>query len=56
MKIINICVLGEPRCGKTALINCYLNQSFEDKTNDTVINITKADIKIGGTPVEINFL
>jgi GTPase SAR1 family protein len=56
MKSINICVLGDPRSGKTSLINCYLKKSFEEKTNETIINITKAEARIGTTNFEINFL
>ncbi len=53
---INISVLGDSRSGKTSLVNCYLTQKFEEKTNETIINITKAEAKIGETNVEINFL
>jgi GTPase SAR1 family protein len=56
MKTINISVLGDPSSGKTSLINCYVKQSFDDNTNETIINISRAELKIGGTSVEVNFL
>jgi GTPase SAR1 family protein len=54
---INIAILGDRKCGKSSLVECFLSQRMEDKNTETVINITKADIKINEEyNLHVNFL
>lgn len=52
--IIYICVLGEPKSGKTTLIDCFLTETFSDKNYETIINVTKAKINIKNLNLELH--
>ena len=44
--VIRIAVFGEQKCGKTALINCYLNKDFSLEQQDTILNIYAKKIRV----------
>ena len=41
---INIAVMGDPKCGKTSLIECFLFGGVSDRYKDTVLNIYQSNI------------
>ena len=43
---IRISIFGESKSGKTSLINCYLKKSFNDKEQDTILNVHSKKILI----------
>ena len=42
--LINIAVLGDPKSGKTSLIECFLFGSVSERYKDTVLNIYQSNI------------
>ena len=50
---IRITIFGEEKCGKTSLINCYLNKSFSSENEDTIINMYAKKIIINGFNVNL---
>ncbi len=52
---INIAILGEPKCGKTSLINCYLYNTIEEGNCETVLNIQQKRVYIQNFEININF-
>lgn len=53
---INIAVMGDPKTGKTSLIECFLNSKFEEKSTDTILNISKTKIIVQNFNIHINIL
>ena len=50
---IRISIFGEQKCGKTALINCYLKKSFSSEKEDTIIDMYAKKIIINGFNVNL---
>ena len=50
---IRITIFGEEKCGKTSLINCYLNKSFSSENEDKIINMYAKKIIINGFNVNL---
>ena len=51
--VIRIAIFGEQKCGKTALIKCYLDKDFSFEKQDTILNIYAKKIKVSGYPVTL---
>ena len=51
--VIRIAIFGEQKCGKTALINCYLQKDFSLEKQDTILNIYAKKIKVAKYPVTL---
>jgi small GTP-binding protein len=54
-QIINIAIVGDAKTGKTALLECFLKESFSDKSTETVLNITKCKFSIKHFNFDLNF-
>jgi GTPase SAR1 family protein len=53
---INLAVVGDSKSGKSSLVDCFLSQQVEDQYSETIINITRGEIKIDNEYiVNINF-
>ena len=52
---INIAVLGDPKCGKTSLIECFLFGGVSDRYKDTVLNIYQSNITEKRFKIDMNF-
>lgn len=48
---IHITIIGKKKCGKSALIQCYLKKSFENEKQDTTLDIFGKKILIMGHEV-----
>jgi small GTP-binding protein len=52
---INIAVLGDSKCGKSSLIDCYLHNKIEEGNIETVLNIQQKVISIKNFEINLNF-
>lgn len=50
---INITIIGKKKCGKSALIKCYLKKSFESEKEDTTLDIFAKKILLLGHEVSL---
>lgn len=53
--VVNIVILGDPKSGKTSLIECFLNNKIEDKNTDTILNIYQTKFYAKNYNFTINF-
>lgn len=53
---INIVLLGDSKCGKSSLINCFLNLKFEEQDIETIIELSKFTLKVGNHCFTVNLL
>ena len=53
--LINIAVLGDPKCGKTSLIECFLFGSVSERYKDTVLNIYQSNVTEKKFKIDMNF-
>ena len=51
--VMRLAIMGERKCGKTALINCYLKKEFSLDKQDTILNIYAKKITISNYPVTL---
>ena len=51
--VIRLAIMGERKCGKTALINCFLKKEFSLDKQDTILNIYAKKITISQYPVTL---
>ena len=50
---MRIAIMGERKCGKTALINCYLKKEFSLDKQDTILNMYAKKITISNHAVTL---
>ena len=53
--VINIAILGDPKSGKTSLIECFLKENIEEKNNETVLNIYQSKISEQNFNLDLNY-
>lgn len=53
--LVNIAVLGDPKCGKTSLIESFLFGSVSERYKDTVLNIYHSNITEKKFKIDMNF-
>lgn len=53
-RAINIAVLGEPKCGKTSLIECYTEKQYDEVYLETVVNVYRTQMRINNYDFFLN--
>jgi small GTP-binding protein len=53
--VINIAILGDPKSGKTSLIECFLKENIEEKNKETVLNIYQSKITEKDFNLDLNY-
>jgi len=53
-KCINIAVMGDSRCGKSSLIECYLNEKIVEENIETILNIHETKFNLKNLDLTVN--
>lgn len=51
---VNLAVIGDPKSGKTALVESFLTEKFLQESSDTVLRVTKTRLKAKQCMLDVN--
>lgn len=54
--VLNIALIGDSKSGKTSLVECYLNKTFDENYTETIVSVHKTKIKLESHSLILNIL